>query len=266
MNSLKVLLVTLALAVSMVIAAGCGGEKSGDGSAERAQNETRAPAPVAEGGEAHEEHDRADRADVVAATCNHGADASLCYFCDASLRDPARLWCKEHNRYEDRCFICHPELRDDSRLYCNEHGTYEDECFICHPELFESKDDARADAPAGDAVAAAAPETGAEGGLYCKEHDLHETECGICHPELADKLEPGAALKIRFPSVASAQKAGVTTSYPVRESGGHAVNAVGEVGYNLNRLARVTPLADGVVRAVHADLSLIHISEPTRPY
>ena len=24
-----------------------------------------------------------------------------------------RLWCKEHERYEDRCFVCHPELRDE---------------------------------------------------------------------------------------------------------------------------------------------------------
>jgi cobalt-zinc-cadmium efflux system membrane fusion protein len=83
---------------------------------------------------------------------------------------------------------------------------------------------------------------------------MSETECGICHPELAETLQPGAGLKIRFPSTASAEKAGISTSYPTRESSGHTVSAVGELGYNLNRLARVTPLASGVVREVHAEL------------
>ena len=53
-----------------------------------------------------------------------------------------RLWCNEHNVYEDECFICHPELatknnngKSDERLWCAEHGVYEDECAICNPDL-----------------------------------------------------------------------------------------------------------------------------------
>lgn len=65
----------------------------------------------------------------------HKAPKGVCFICDASLRDPKRLWCKEHNRYEDRCFICHPEAQDKSKLYCTEHGLYEEECMICHPEI-----------------------------------------------------------------------------------------------------------------------------------
>lgn len=229
-----------------IVAAGCGGSGEGTDSA------SRDDAPPA-AGEDTRAHDGGAVGEVAVATCAaHGADASLCYFCDASLRDPSRLWCKEHDRYEDRCFICHPELQDKSRLYCNEHGTYEDECFICHPELFEGTDDARIDAHSDAVVAAKSPP--GSGGLYCSEHDMDEAECGICHPELADQLEPGASLKIRFPSEAAAGKAGVSASYPTHERGGHAVSAVGEVGYDLNRLTRVTPLVDGVVRTVHADL------------
>jgi cobalt-zinc-cadmium efflux system membrane fusion protein len=188
--------------------------------------------------------------DVAAvATCTeHGAPAGLCFFCDASLRDPARLWCAEHARYEDRCFICHPELRDTARLYCDEHGLYEDECFVCHPDLFKEKgaseDDASDRTGALDVAAV----------LQCTEHGVAEAECGICHPDLADRLAPGAGLKIRFASTGGAAQAGVATSAPEHASADHAVGAVGALEYNRNRLARITPLVDGVVRKVHADL------------
>jgi cobalt-zinc-cadmium efflux system membrane fusion protein len=245
MNRTLLLIVLFAAAG---VAVGCGGSDR-DSTTTRGgtlQSETDAGSGAAG---AH----GSDAGDAVVATCTtHGADASLCYFCDASLRDPARLWCKEHNRYEDRCFLCHPELRDASRLYCNEHGTYEDECFICHPELVEGKEDARNDDESNST--AGAEHASAAGGLYCREHDVAESECGICHPELADQLEPGGSLKIRFPSAAAAGKAGVGASHPSREPGGEVVQAVGELGYNLNRLIRVTPLVDGVVRSVHADL------------
>lgn len=167
----------------------------------------------------------------------HGADAAQCFLCDASLRDPARLWCGEHGRYEDRCWLCHPELQDPDRLYCAEHGLYEDECFACDP--------ARAGATANDAPA---------GSLYCGEHDLAENECGICHPELADGLRPGDALKIRLPSAAAAAKAGVASGRPTPAAISPSVKGVGEVGYDLDRLVRVTPFADGIVREVHVAL------------
>ena len=41
---------------------------------------------------------------ITGATCAaHGAPKELCFICDASLRDKDRLWCNEHDRYEDRC-------------------------------------------------------------------------------------------------------------------------------------------------------------------
>lgn len=61
-----------------------------------------------------------------------------------TIRDPNRLWCKEHGVYEDECFICHPELKTQkgevelSELYCNEHDMPELECGICNPGLTAS--------------------------------------------------------------------------------------------------------------------------------
>ena len=69
----------------------------------------------------------------------HGAPVADCYLCNPALREKGRMWCNEHNRYEDRCWICHPEAQDKTRIYCSEHFLYEDECYLCHPELNKKK-------------------------------------------------------------------------------------------------------------------------------
>jgi cobalt-zinc-cadmium efflux system membrane fusion protein len=168
----------------------------------------------------------------------HDLLASVCFICGPGLRDPGRLWCSEHDRYEDRCFLCHPELEDPERLWCSEHGLYEDECFLCHPDLRGS----------------AQPRAAADAGLHCREHDLPESECGNCHPELAAGLEPGASLKIRFESARSAALAGVQTGTPRVEPGPAGGSFLARVSWDENRYARVTPLAQGVLREVSADV------------
>ena len=194
----------------------------------------------------------------------HGAAAAQCFICDPALRDPERLWCREHDRYEDRCFECHPELRDTARLFCEEHGLYEDECFICHPELKAQESSSLLEH--GEPVVAA----GGSNALYCREHDVAEAECGICQPALADGLLPGSGLKIRLPSKASEAKAGISAVRPREGAAQATVTAVGELGFNLNRLVRITPLTDGVIRRVYADLGqavsegdvLVELSSP----
>jgi cobalt-zinc-cadmium efflux system membrane fusion protein len=195
-------------------------------------------------------------ADSTALCATHGAPANLCFICDASLREPGRLWCAEHARYEDRCWICHPKLRDASRLYCDEHGLYEDECFRCHPELRTSND-----ASVSEEQSRA---------LTCEEHGVAEAECGICHPELAASLSPGQGLKVRFPSGKSAAMAGIGTEPHGAISSADVITATGELGYNMNRLARITTPVDGVVRSIHSDVgagatagaALLSISSP----
>ncbi|MDH3216353.1 MAG: efflux RND transporter periplasmic adaptor subunit, partial [Candidatus Krumholzibacteria bacterium] len=178
----------------------------------------------------------------------HGVATSQCFICDAALREPGRLWCREHTRYEDRCFECHPELRDKNRLYCEEHGLYEDECFLCHPEL--KLEESSADpAEAGISVASSTSDA-----LFCGEHNVPEAECGICQPTLADNLKPGQGLKIRLPSMASEAKANIVAQHPQPGPARSTVHAVGELRFNLNRLVHITPLTDGVVRRVHVNL------------
>jgi len=176
-------------------------------------------------------------------TCEeHGIDKSQCFICDPSLREKGRLWCKEHSRYEDRCWACHPDLKENGRLFCEEHGLYEDECIFCHPETTkrggDSDEQSSQDQPA----------------LFCKEHKVLEQECGICHPQLATELNPGQSMMIRFSSRQSALKAGLRTALPSVSLSSPNIETFCEVKYNENKLARITPLASGVIQRVLVDV------------
>ena len=91
-------------------------------------------------------------------------------------------------------------------------------------------------------------------GLQCEEHGVPEKECGICHPELIDTLQPGQGMKIRLESLQSAVKAGVGTSIPTTGGSLGGLVVLSRVSYDQNRLARITPLAAGVVQRVLADV------------
>ncbi len=123
-------------------------------------------------------------------------------------------------------------VRDANRLWCKEHGVYEDECFICHPELTSKN----SEVPSVE--------------LYCKEHRVPEQECGICHPELTALLIPGEGLKVRLESLESAVKAGVVTTAPDEDEPPVTHSVLCQVTYNMNYLARITPLTSGVIRKV----------------
>jgi len=163
---------------------------------------------------------------------------------ESVVRDSNRLWCNEHNVYEDECIICRPELgaeaekssQNPKRLWCNEHSVYEDECFICHPELKPNN----SEVPSVE--------------LYCEEHRVPEQECGICHPELTDSLIPGKGLKVRLKSPESAVKAGVVTTVPDEGKPSATHSVLCQVTYNMNHLARISPLTSGIIRGVLVDV------------
>jgi membrane fusion protein, heavy metal efflux system len=179
---------------------------------------------------------------------SHAKSGETCFICDSSKREAGRLWCKEHSRYENRCWLCQPQLEEKSRLYCEEHGLYEDECHLCRPGL--ETDDEGGEEKSSRAV----PPSGGASELFCNEHQVPEVECGICQPQLAVGLGPGVELKVRFESVHSADKAGIRT-VPARATEAQAsVSALCEVSYNENELARITPLASGLVRRVLVDV------------
>ena len=160
-----------------------------------------------------------------------------CFICDPSKRDVGRLWCKEHDRYEDRCWLCHPEMKDEKRLYCTEHGVYEDECYLCHPEI-KGKDESTSSNTAPTDV------------LMCKEHGVAERECAICQPQLAAGLKPGENLKIRVASAEAMERVGVEVSNPESSTARPSVEAYAVVDYNQNQVAKVTPLVEGIVREI----------------
>ena len=169
----------------------------------------------------------------------HAADET-CFICDASKRESGRLWCAEHSRYEDRCWICQPQLEDPSRAYCEEHHLYEDECHLCNPAL--------------DGAASAKSASGGVAELFCNEHGVPEIECGICQPQLANTLGIGDSLLVRMPSARSAELAGLTLEQPGRGGAASSVQLLGEVRYNGNLRAKVTPLTAGVLTDVRVDV------------
>jgi cobalt-zinc-cadmium efflux system membrane fusion protein len=198
----------------------------------------------------------------------HQLPIATCFFCDPALREPGRLWCKEHERYEDRCFICHPDAKEADRLWCEEHKLYEDECFFCHPEL------GKAQSKSKGKEAAISTETQVKtlssNELQCLEHRVLEKECGICQPELITTLQPGQGLKIRLESPESAVKSGVLTAIPTAGNSLAGLVVFSRVSYDQNRLANITPLTAGVVQNVLVDVGvsvskgqvLVEISSP----
>ena len=173
----------------------------------------------------------------------HATEEESCLLCDASKRDAGRLWCTEHGRYEDRCWECQPQLRDPDRPYCDEHGLYEDECVLCDPSR----------APRDGVRRVGAPEVE----LFCHEHGVPERQCGICQPQLAGGLAAGESLLVRLPSSRSADLAGLTVAQPTRADAVASLPLLGELRFDGNRLARLTPLSGGVLTAIHADVGQV---------
>ncbi len=110
--------------------------------------------------------------------------------------------------------------------------------------------------PAGEAEASDAESHAHDhgDGTWCREHDLAEDECAICVPDRAAALAPGESLKLRLPSGASADKAGVTLETGSPAAAAPGVRAACRVAYNQAQLARIAPLAGGIVAEVCADL------------
>jgi cobalt-zinc-cadmium efflux system membrane fusion protein len=222
-------------------------------------------------GDGEDEHDHAqggahadepNAAAIMAAHKHENADAT-CFMCDPAKREKSRFWCREHVRYEDRCWLCHPDLEDKNRLYCKEHYLYEDECFLCHPEL-KNKDASTSDATTKDVEDHVTHDHGHQdtdttqtakaGALFCNEHNVAEIECAICQPDLTTSLKPGGNMKIRFASIHSAEKAGIRTGLPRATQSTPSIESLCQVQYNHNTMAKVSPLADGVIRAVKHDV------------
>lgn len=147
--------------------------------------------------------------------------------------------------------------RDPNRLWCAEHNTYEDECAICHPELKRSADDGHGHHSSGGHAHnhGAHAEDSADGSpLMCAEHRLPEAECGNCQPDALSSIPVGKGLKVRFASAESTTRAGVLLGQPASAAVGVSHELLGQVSFNRNRFAALTTLVPGVVAEVHKDV------------
>jgi cobalt-zinc-cadmium efflux system membrane fusion protein len=88
----------------------------------------------------------------------------------------------------------------------------------------------------------------------CSEHGVVEEECGICHPELAARLKPGEGLKVRLPSLRSADIVGVRTATAQRGRIADGIECVAELSFDQNKLAQIAAPVSGIVQEVNADL------------
>ncbi len=89
-------------------------------------------------------------------------------------------------------------------------------------------------------------------GLFCKEHQVPEGECGICHPELA--LGGGSAIKIRFGSDKSTDKAGVKVAYPELGAISDSIDVYAELAFNQNKSALISLPVGGIIHSVRVDV------------
>ncbi len=185
--------------------------------------------------------------DGIGPAHSHASPGEACFICNPNEREEGRLWCSEHSRYEDRCWECQPQLEEEGRLYCEEHGLYEDECHLCRPGDGDTGEEDKKSARLQPSHAAPTE-------LQCQEHRVPEAKCGICQPQLSANLAPGEDLKVRFESLQSAAKAGIETVAARETTAQSTVAALCEVSYNQNKLARITPLASGLLKRVLVDV------------
>jgi cobalt-zinc-cadmium efflux system membrane fusion protein len=179
--------------------------------------------------------------------CEHGVPAELCTKCDPDLIDVYKAqddWCEAHGLPESHCRQCNPDLTFTAqaatpRDWCKEHAVPESKCTKCNPELV-----ARFIA-AGD---------------YCREHGFPESVCPFCHPEQVKAAGaelppfPTPGTRVRLASAETAREAGIQTRRVERRHFARALEVVGQLDFNQNRLAQLSARTDALVMEVRVDV------------
>ncbi|PLX82905.1 MAG: hypothetical protein C0616_00975 [Desulfuromonas sp.] len=91
---------------------------------------------------------------------------------------------------------------------------------------------------------------GADG--ICPEHKVPEAIDALCQAGHIGDLRPGQGMKVRLASPDVAAKAGVRTTSPQQVVLAQGSSLHGRTIFDREKLAHVTPLANGVVRSVNA--------------
>jgi cobalt-zinc-cadmium efflux system membrane fusion protein len=86
---------------------------------------------------------------------------------------------------------------------------------------------------------------------FCAEHNMLESEDALCQAGHITDLACGDGMLVRLFDGEVAAKTGIATAKPVAAVSGSGKAFPGQVAFNRNRLAKITPLSSGVVREVH---------------
>jgi cobalt-zinc-cadmium efflux system membrane fusion protein len=183
------------------------------------------------------------------ALCAHGVPAELCTKCNPDLIEVFKAqgdWCAGHGLPESQCKQCNPGLdftkpaaATPSATFCKEHGVPEAMCTKCKPSLVAKF---------------------IEAGDYCREHGLPESVCPICHPEVAKAAGmaaptfPPEGTEVRLVRPELAEKAGIATQRAEIRPYADAIEVVGQIEFNENRLAQLSSRGDALVDEVKVDV------------
>jgi len=88
---------------------------------------------------------------------------------------------------------------------------------------------------------------------FCREHNMLEREDALCQAGHITDLNCGDGMLVRLFDTDVAAKTGIATAHPVAAVRGTGKTFPGQVAFNRNRLAKITPLSSGVdAREPHA--------------
>jgi cobalt-zinc-cadmium efflux system membrane fusion protein len=86
---------------------------------------------------------------------------------------------------------------------------------------------------------------------FCSEHAMLESEDALCQAGHITDLACGNGMLVRLFDGEVAAKTGIVTKQPVAVTSATGQVFPGQVAFNRNRIAKITPLSPGVVREVH---------------
>jgi cobalt-zinc-cadmium efflux system membrane fusion protein len=233
----------LAAAAALAIAA-C--SRSAPAAVAAAQPTAAAPPHDGHAGHDHVGHAGHDPTAAAApALCAHGVPAELCTRCNPDLVPVFKEqgdWCAEHGVPESQCLACDPKLTFAAPApqadWCKEHAVPESRCTRCNPRLVAKL------VAAGD---------------YCREHDYPASLCPICHPERVPAgkeapVFPEPGLRVRLASAQTARDAGIETAAARPGRIARTLEVVGQLDFDRNRLAQLSPRAEALVVSVEVDV------------
>lgn len=171
----------------------------------------------------------------------HAVPESMCAECNSGLEEGLKKsgdWCEEHGHAESVCPVCNPQAppAEAHGDWCVEHGLPESKCTKCSPNLVvEFK----------------------KSGDWCEAHGFPDSVCPSCNPQPPPVGAEKAALEsriIRFRTPELEKVAGISATKAKRGEAQAAVQCVGTIQFDADRVADVRSTAPGIVRGLRVTL------------